>query len=182
MSPVTHALVGWLAGEAVPESRRLSAWALVAGIAPDLDGLGIVVEVATSRWDEALTWYTDYHRVLCHNLPFTALVAAAAAAHCRSWKAGGVALVAGHLHLLGDLVGSKGPDGFVWSVPYLPGVELAWAGQWELNAWPNVVLTLAALVVTFELARRRGHSPVGLLSRRADAAFVEALRQRFGRI
>ncbi len=180
MSPVTHALVGWLAGEAIPESRRVSAWALVAGIAPDLDGLGLVVEVATSRWDHTLAWYTDYHRVLCHNLPYSALIAALAAAHCRSWKAGAVALVSGHLHLLGDLVGSKGPDGHVWPVPYLPGLELSWADQWELNAWPNVLLTLVALVLTFALARRRGYSPVGIVSQRADAALVETLRRRFG--
>lgn len=139
-----------------------------------------MAEVATARWDETLTWYTDYHRVLCHNLPFTALIAVIAAAHCRSWKAGVIALVSGHLHLLGDVLGSKGPEGHIWAVPYLPGVEVAWAGQWELNAWPNVVLTLVALAITFRLAWKRGYSPVGVVSERADRAFVAALRRRFG--
>lgn len=180
MSPVTHALVGWLVGEAAPISRRASAWTLIAGVAPDLDGVGIVAEFATRTWDESLTWYTDYHRVLCHNLPFTAVVAGLAAAHCRSWRAGLAVLISGHLHLLGDVLGSRGPEGRIWGVPYLPSVDLAWAGQWELNAWPNVVLTLAALAVTFRLAWKRGYSPLGVVSAKADAGLVTALRRRFG--
>ncbi len=88
-----------------------------------------------------------------------------------------------HLHLLGDLVGARGPDGDQWPIPYLlpfsHQLQLTWSGQWALNAWPNFVITAALIGITFALARRRGFSPLEMFSAKADAAFVQALRARF---
>ena len=65
-----------------------------------------------------------------------------------------------HLHLLCDVAGSKGPDGSQWPIPYLEpfsdAIQWAWSGQWELNAWPNVTLTLLLLGGSGVLAVRRG--------------------------
>ena len=94
-----------------------------------------------------------------------------------------LALAAFHLHLLGDLVGSKGPEGYQWPIPYLLPFsdrwQITWNGQWELNAWPNILLTAIFLVVTIYLACKRGYSPLELISKRLDDAFVAALRKRF---
>jgi membrane-bound metal-dependent hydrolase YbcI (DUF457 family) len=91
-----------------------------------------------------------------------------------------------HLHLFEDVIGSRGPDGFQWPLPYLwpfsNSVSIAWDGQWFLNAWQNIAITIALLGATFVLARSRGYSPVGLLSARADALFVAALRRRLTRV
>lgn len=182
MNPITHGLIGWLVAEAGGVDRRGRAWVTFAGLAPDLDGMGIVAEVLTRGWDEPLSWYSDHHRMLCHNGLFCVALAGWALAR-RRWRLAGLTLLSGHLHLLGDLVGSRGPEGKVWPVPYfLPfsDLELAWQGQWALNGWPNVMITILALSATLWLAWRRGYSPVGLLSERADAAFVGALRGRFG--
>src|SRR5262249_27032713 len=92
-----------------------------------------------------------------------------------------LAVVAVHLHFLGDLVGSRGPDGYEWPIPYFypfSPVELSWKHQWALNGWQNIVITLILLGVTFFLAWRRGYSALGLFSARADRAFVGALRRR----
>jgi hypothetical protein len=93
-----------------------------------------------------------------------------------------LAVAAVHLHFLGDLVGSRGPDGYEWPIPYFypfARIELSWKYQWALNAWQNILITVVLLGVGFVLARRRGYSPVGLLSVRADHAFVSTLRRRF---
>lgn len=88
-----------------------------------------------------------------------------------------------HLHLLGDLVGARGPDGYQWPIPYLLSFSDAWQwtwqDQWALNAWPNFVITIAMLVVTLYLAWMRGYSPVEMASSAADRTFVGALRHRF---
>jgi len=80
-------------------------------------------------------------------------------------------------------VGSKGPDGY-WSVPYflpLSRWNWTWPGQWPLNGWQNMSLTVLLLGITLWLAWARGYSPVGLFSARADMGFVSALRGRFPR-
>ena len=88
-----------------------------------------------------------------------------------------------HLHLLCDLVGARGPDGTLWTIPYLWPFTLAgtweWAGQWLLNSWQNLLLTAALLAATLFLAWKRGYSPLELVSAKADAIFVETLRRRF---
>ncbi|HYI13070.1 MAG TPA: hypothetical protein VEK57_28750 [Thermoanaerobaculia bacterium] len=110
---------------------------------------------------------------------------AAFLARGRRWLTAGVAFVAVHLHLLGDLVGSRGPDEYQWPIPYLypfsAEPQLTWAGQWHLNAWPNIAFTAALIVATTALAWARGYSVVSLMSSRGDRAFVDVLRQRFGR-
>jgi hypothetical protein len=60
-------------------------------------------------------------------------------------------------------------------------VQLSWHGQWELNAWPNVAITIALLLLTLWLAWWRGFSPLEMISAKADSAFVAALRNRFPR-
>jgi hypothetical protein len=95
-----------------------------------------------------------------------------------------LALVSFHLHLFEDLLGSRGPDGDSWPIPYLKpfsSIELAWQGQWQLNAWPNVAIRVALLMTTFWLAWWRGFSPLEMVSEKADSAFVNALRRRFPR-
>jgi hypothetical protein len=99
------------------------------------------------------------------------------------WKVAALAFLSFHLHVLGDLAGARGPEGEQWAIPYLSpftdSVQLVWSGQWALNAWPNFAITFALLAAAFYLARVRGFSPLEIVSRRADAAFVEALRRRF---
>jgi hypothetical protein len=52
--------------------------------------------------------------------------------------------------------------------------------QWELNAWPNVLIGLLLLGHLFWLAWKRGTSPLEFVSARANAALVQALRARLG--
>lgn len=185
MNLITHALLGWSAASLPRGLRRgEKAWVVAAAIAPDLDGLGIVAELLTRHSEQPLFWWSLYHHVLGHNLLFAVVLTAAAWAATRRGKVALLVLLSVHLHLLTDLIGSRGPDGYQWPIPYLwPFSEAAqWTvpWQWELNAWPNVAISLALLVHLFWLAWKQGTSPLAFFSSRANEVFVNTLRSRFG--
>ena len=189
MHPVTHLLAGWTVANAWPESNPLSmrdrAWIAWAGVIPDLDGLGVVGDILTRNRPNPLTWYDDYHHILAHNLAFgVALMVLAWGTSHRRWATAMGVLISFHLHLLGDLLGSKGPDGHRWTIAYLyPFTERGlwdWHGQWELKAWPNTAISLALMALAFFWSWKRGRSPVELFSIRGDKGLTQVLRTRFG--
>ena len=146
--------------------------------------LVFVAEILTENTSFALLWYSQYHHVVCHNLGFGLLLALTVTLlGVRRWMTASLALMVFHLHLLGDLVGSRGPDSYQWPIPYLLPFSdkwgLIWAGQWELNAWPNLVITALLLAATISIAWKKGCSPLEMVSKRADAAFVSVLRGKF---
>jgi inner membrane protein len=87
------------------------------------------------------------------------------------------------LHLLCDLIGARGPDGDQWPIPYLKpfsnSIQLAWHGQWALNAWQNFAITSLFLAATFWIAVKYGNSPVELISEKGNTNFVQAIQGRF---
>jgi inner membrane protein len=189
MNPITHILSGWALAElSVPKlTWREKTLITSAAVLPDIDGLGLIAELATRDSSRPLLWWTEYHHVLGHNLMFAVAVAFLAfvmAAHASRKLVAVFALVAVHLHIVGDLVGSRGPDNYQWPIPYLypftDAVQLTWSGQWYLNAWPNILITIVLLALTASTAWRRGYSIVGIVSARANEAFVQVLRSRFG--
>lgn len=183
MSPVTHFLTGWVVANCSRLNRRERAIVALACVAPDLDGLGIIPELLTRNSSHPLLWFTLYHHSL-HTLTFALVIATVAfVLATQRWKVAGLAFLSFHIHLVEDTLGSRGPDGYQWPIPYLAPfstkLQLTWSGQWGLNAWPNVAITVVLLAMTFWLAWRRGFSPLEMLSTKADAAVVAALRRRF---
>jgi len=170
VSPVIHAELSWLAAQALPE-RRDRRLVLLAGIAPDLDGLSILAGVESyGRWHHALT-----HGIVAA-LVVTALCGLAAR---RRMATALLAFAAFHLHLLCDLAGS----GLGWSIAYLwpwSRREWMWSGAWELNAWPNLVIGAVVAVACFATALPLGRTIVEVFSPRFDRLVVETLRRRFG--
>ena len=185
MNPVTHLFIGWLVANTAPLGRKDRAIVTLASVIPDVDGLGIIADVITRSASEPLHWWSRFHHTLGHNLAFGLVVMGAAwCLASRRYVIAGLAFASFHLHLLGDLLGSRGPGSHQWTIPYLVPFsdtpQIVWQGQWALNAWPNIAITLVLLALTFYLAWRRGCSPVGLASPRADRAVVATLRARFG--
>lgn len=191
MSPITHFLAGWAVAEATPNTTpKERALIALAGVIPDLDGAGVVIDGVTKLTSETPTeLFATYHHDL-HTLPF-AIVSSVLAllalgrgpSVLKRARVAGLVFLAFHLHLLCDLVGSRGPDGHQWPIPYLKPIDpefgIQWAGQWALNAWPNFLLTGILVVGTLVLAIRRGYSPLEILTTKGDAAFVLTLRARF---
>src|SRR6185436_13080215 len=153
MSPITHFMTGWIVANSSEQlGRRERAIITVAAVAPDFDGLGIIAELLTRESSHPLLWYSHYHHLLGHNLLFGLLLTFIGfLLAMRRWATALLVLLSFHLHLFCDLIGSRSPDGYQWPIPYLWPLsdrwQWTWAGQWELNAWPNFVITGISLIV-----------------------------------
>ncbi len=132
MSPVTHFFTGWLlaavspTGKPIRLTRREKILIVAAAVAPDLDGVGLVPELLTRNSSHPLMWFSQYHHSL-HTLAFALvctlvafLIAGPFATHSRQhgpgathpWLTASLVFVSFHLHLLCDLLGARGPDGY----------------------------------------------------------------------
>lgn len=185
MNPIEHLLIGWATAQVLPLDRRDRALVTVASVIPDIDGFGALPEMITRGTSHEVLWWTQYHHTLCHNVTFAVIFTAIAAAlaHARM-RTGVMSFISFHLHLLGDVIGARGPDGYQWPIPYwLPFSnrwQWSWSGQWALNAWQNFAITIPLLIFAIWLAWKVGRSPLEMVSERENAAFVMALRGRFG--
>jgi len=184
MNPATHLLLGWSVASTFKINRRERAFVTIAGVIPDFDGAGILWDYIT--FDHYPSLYVKYHHVLGHNIGFCILLLLLTFAFTeRRIITLILVFLSFHIHLLGDLAGSMGPDGYQWPVPYLLPFsyawQLIWRGQWELNAWPNFAITIAAGLMMIYIAWKRGISPMELVSTKANNAFVVVLRNRFGK-
>ncbi|MFC1611069.1 metal-dependent hydrolase [Myxococcota bacterium] len=170
VSPIIHAEMGWLVAQPLARRRdRILVMAL--GLLPDLDGLGILLGAA---------WYAAWHHRLLHGFPAAILVTGVGWWVSRSWRTAVLALLAFHIHIAADLVGS-GPG---WPVFYMwplsdQGVLFSW--QWDLASWQNSIIGLAVTLMALGCALVSGRTPVEVLSREWDARVVETIRQRFRR-
>jgi hypothetical protein len=185
MSPVTHFLIGWSVANMSNLSRKERMIATFVGILPDIDGAGILLDFFGTHKGLYLEWWGKYHHVLGHNIGFGLfLTIAAFALSTRRWILSFLVMVSFHLHLIGDLLGSKGPDGYQWPIPYLlpfsDAWQWQWAGQWQLNAWQNFVITGIVTWHMFYLAWKNEVSPLEIISSKANTSFVGTLQRRFG--
>jgi inner membrane protein len=159
--------------------RRDRVLVTAAAVIPDLDGIGIIPELITRNSSHPLAWFTEYHHLALHNLSAAIMICAVmAVAAKRRMKVFALSLLSYHLHLLGDVLGSRGPDGYQWPIPYLnplSKVEWSWKGQWALASWQNLLITIAMLAASYVVIRMKRISPAEVFSKRADAAIVNTL-------
>ena len=185
MHVVTHLLMGWVLADQARLQGRERAVVAWASVVPDADGAGVVIDVANHLLGRPETsYYEIYHHALGHGLMAALLytLIAICIARRKMWIAV-LAFVSFHLHLLCDVLGSRGSSPMdIWVVPYLSpfsnALTLSWNGQWPLTGWQNTTITIALLAFVLLQAVRRGCSPVSLFSARADAQFVATLRAR----
>jgi membrane-bound metal-dependent hydrolase YbcI (DUF457 family) len=166
-------------------STREKAMVVAAAVVPDIDGLGIIPELLTRNSAHPLLWFSQYHHSL-HTLAFALVVTLLCWFMAEQrWKTAFLVMLSFHLHLLCDLIGSRGPDGDSWPIPYLSPIshtlQLTWHGQWPLNGWQNIAITVLMLSATFWIAYRYGSSPLELASPQVNHRFVDVLRSRFGK-
>ena len=184
MNPITHFLFGWAAFERALPERRDKALVAIAGIAPDVDGLGMLVDLANQALGRPQSlYYLHYHRVLGHGLPAALVFAALAFAVAKQRARTALAVFACvHLHLLCDFVGSRGLEREdTWPIRYFSPVSntpvWGFPWQWPLVGWQNFTITAILLLVVMARAARVGYSPVGLVSTRGDREFVAVMRK-----
>lgn len=149
MSPITHLLASWIVAAKTTDNLRDRRLVTLAGVAPDLDGLGIILDIANGSFARGhLYYYPQYHHWLMHGLPAALVCSAVLAAFGRRrWHVFALAFVVFHLHLLCDLVGSRGPEATdLWPIFYFAPLSQhpmwIWKHQWGLDSWPNRLITV----------------------------------------
>lgn len=186
MSPITHFIGSWLVAAATMDNPRDRRLVTLAGIIPDVDGVGAVVDVVkslTTGQELAFTYYQRFHHVWMHGWPGALLTAFLLASLGRQRLRVGIwSLVVFHLHLLCDLAGSRGPSpADLWPICY--GEPLFthpiwfWKGQWRLDGWQNQSISLVLFALMLCVATTRGYSCVEVFSRRLDAVFCGTLQK-----
>jgi hypothetical protein len=186
VSPVTHFFVSWAFAEAASKNIRDRRLIVFSGVAPDIDGLGALVDsISPLIGGPHTTFYTNYHHILLHGLPGAMLIAVIAALTGKERLRCAIAVFAAiHLHLFCDMLGSRGPmPDDIWQIHYLAPISMkmtmAWSGQWRLDSWQNFLITLIFLSLAFVRAVRFGQSPVMIFSEQADQAVADVLRNRW---
>ena len=182
MSPITHFLAGWMVANTAKLNRRERLLVALAGVVPDIDGIGVVWDLVSGNGK--FEFYQRYHHVFGHNIFFGLLVAASGLLlGTRKQLVAALLFVSFNLHLIGDVAGSRGQGDDFWTIPYfwpLSTTSYSWSGQWPLNGWQNFAITGVLLALMFYWAWQRGYSPIETLFPKADRAFVQTIRNRFG--
>ncbi len=185
MSPVTHLLASWIIAAKTTNNPRDCRLVTLAGILPDADGLGMVVDVVNNafRHTDDFFYYGKYHHWLWHGAFGAILTSMILAFFARQrWRVLLLCLLVFHLHLLCDLLGSRGPSpADLWPIYYLGPFSwhgvMVWAGQWQLDGWQNRTITVTLFIWALWLASGRNDSVIGVFNRRADWVFVGVLRK-----
>ena len=183
MSPGVHLVTSWFIGNTVLKDRRNRIAVALAGFSPDIDGLGLIFD----RIGNTSSLYLNYHHVICHGI-FWALIASIVSSlvvKTQRLATGIMAFTVVHFHILADIAGSKGPDGYQWPINYLGpfsnSVMLEWSGQWELNAWPNFAFTGILLIACFIQAKKQGYSAFEIIPGSFDKEVFKLANKYFKR-
>jgi hypothetical protein len=186
MSPLTHLVGSWLVAVATtnnPRDRKLVTW---AGVLPDADGLGVIPDVVGS-WisgkECTFYYYQTYHHLLMHGWPAAIVVSILFALYARQrLRVLLLCLLIFHLHLLCDLIGSRGPTiGDLWPICYSEPLFRHpiwfWKHQWKLDGWQNQTIFILLFLISLWVATKKGFSFVEAVSSRADKIFVGVLQK-----
>lgn len=184
MSPTSHFAMSWLISNSISFNVRERFLITLSGVLSDIDGMGVIIDLMARNSRTPTYLWDNYHHTLCHNIGFGLLLTMAvfALARVHRVKAALLAFICFHLHLLCDLIGSKGPEGYQWPIPYFKpfsdNLQLVWAHQWELNAWPNILIgtILAGLIIL--MARYKKRSPFELISKKMDTVFINMVGKK----
>jgi inner membrane protein len=183
MTPPQHLIISWVVANSVTLDRRARVCITLAGILPDVDGLGYVIDRINLRFDIYSNYYTDYHHFIGHNIFAGLLIASMMAYFCQHKIAVFLlSLLTFHLHLLADLAGSMGGDGYQWPIYYLyplmPDLAITWSEQWELSSWRNSAIGSSFFIIALIIARYRRVTFFELFSARIEQKVAEVMRQR----
>jgi hypothetical protein len=184
VNPTAHLLVSWIVAIKTTDNLRDRRLVTLAGVAPDLDGLGIVLDWAKGGFStDKYFYYQSYHHWTCHGLPAALVCSILMALLARQrWRVLWLSFLTYHLHFLCDLVGSRGPDKTdIWPIFYFGPLSqrpmLFWRHQWRLDGWQNLVFFLVMFAWSLSIAVKRSESFIAIFNRRFDALFVQTLRK-----
>src|SRR5262245_51064777 len=112
MNPETHLLASWVIAANTTNNQRDCRLVTLAGILPDADGVGIVPDLLGLLFGCKQTfYYAEYHHYVLHGIFGAILITCLLTCFARQkLRVALLSLGVFHLHLLCDLVGSRGPS------------------------------------------------------------------------
>lgn len=122
--------------------------------------------------------YGRYHHLLAHNLLFGTLLTAASV----RWvglkpRSLGLVVTAFLSHLVGDYWGS-GPGWGLWPLLPFSRAYFMSPNAWDLVSWQNIFITLCALAVAWQIALRRGRTPLEFVHAGLERTVVDTIQLR----
>lgn len=184
MSPLTHLLASWVIAAKTTDNPRDTRLVALAGLIPDADGMGLAVDLFRDpSLQRGAFYYQEYHHWLAHGIAggivISMLLACFARRRLRVFL---LAMLVFHLHLLCDLLGSRGETvNDLWPIfylgPFTRNPMWMWTHQWALDGWQNRIIGCGLFIVSLQMAINLGHSFVGVFNRRLDAVVVRTLQK-----
>jgi len=160
MSPGQHFIISWVTANTVRLDRKSRICITLAGLIPDLDGVGYIFDKVALYFGTHTSYYEDFHHVYGHNI-FAALISALILSFIAGKRVAVFLLsfIAFNIHILCDIAGARGPDGDQWPIAYFypvfPEVQLVWSGQWQLSSWINSAIGVSFFIIALLIARYR---------------------------
>jgi hypothetical protein len=185
MSPLTHLMASWTIAAACTDNQRDRRLITLAGILPDIDRLGMGVDLVQNIFThgENYFYYGEYHHWVFHGIFGAFLTSLLLSFFSENRvKVALLCLAVFHLHLVCDLVGSRGPSpADLWPIYYLGpfsrhGIWL-WDRQWPLDGWQNRVISTGLFFWLLWKAVKGDKSIVSFFSRRADKTFIAVIHK-----
>ena len=187
MNPVTHTLISWDLANVSDLNRKDRILVAYSGIIPDVDGLGIIVELITRNTDNPRLWFSRYHHLLGHNLLAALIVSLFIYLMAnKRIKTAVMSFMVFHIHLLSDILGAKAGTGYQWPIPYFAPfnteLQISWAGQWPLVSWQNFLITVFFLGLTMLIAVKKSRSVAEIISGRIDELVVDVIKKWYNKL
>jgi inner membrane protein len=101
MSPLTHLLASWVIAAKTTDHPRDCRLVALAGILPDVDGLGLGLDLANSALGrKPAFFYGHYHHYLLHGIFGAAVITLLLTCFAKQrWRVALLSLAVFHLHL-----------------------------------------------------------------------------------
>ncbi len=179
MAPQQHLVISWVLANLNYERKRDRVVAVLAGVLPDIDGLGAVVDYINK--DPYYYNYLKWHRTFGHSIFTLLFIMVVTFLICgRRIRPVIVASSVWLTHMFFDLTGSAGPDGSIWTlIPFWPlsEHEISFSWQWALNGWQNVAITAVFVIIMIIIATKKKRSLIEIFSSKFDSYAINVVEQ-----
>ena len=172
-----HLLISWVLSNLNYDKKRDRIVATVSGVAPDIDGLGLVADIIVGN--PAPYYYFSWHHQAGHNIFGLFFVGIVAYLICgRKILPATIAMSTYLTHIFFDLIGSGADDGSIWPVYFFwplnqYAVTINW--QWPLISWENALIAVVFIIIMITIAARKKRSFLEIVSSKLDRYCIEVV-------
>lgn len=163
MQLLTHALAGWVGGNAVAATPKERLGCIVVSLFPDVDGLGLLL---------SSDLYLRWHHVAAHNLLVGIATSAVLMVIGQSrLRIGFLYLALFQLHLGMDLLGSGAGWGIAYFWPF-SGENVTSPMSWDFRSWQNYTVLVVLALTTIWIGYTKQRTPLEVVAPSMNSIFI----------